>query len=87
MAQTDMCEKCGKIVTIGDFPFCPHENAQGLTLGEEPLEPYVDYNLGPEPVTITTRGQRRKLMAEQGLEFKRKKEPKLGRVMYFDLGK
>jgi hypothetical protein len=25
------CEKCGKVVGIGDFPFCPHESTARYT--------------------------------------------------------
>lgn len=37
--------------------------------GHRGFEPYVDKNLGPEPVLVTGRGHRRELMRKAGLEF------------------
>ncbi len=59
------CEKCGAALKVGDFPFCPHEPAHGGVQGDE--MDYVDWNLGPEPIHITSRAQRAALMRERGL--------------------
>ena len=74
-------------MAIGDYPFCPHDNVQGcLQMGEEPMEAYVDDNITSDPngVLITTRGERRKLMAQHNLEY-RKKAPKPGGRLFFDM--
>jgi hypothetical protein len=52
----DPCEKCGAIVHVGEWPFCPH-GAVGRTHHE--FEAYYDQGLGE---TITTRDQRRRLL-------------------------
>ena len=77
------CDSCGSEITIGEWPWCPHGDGRGF--GEEPLEPYDDWNITSEAdsVKITTRSQRRKLMDKQGLDY-RKKGHRLGQVMYFD---
>lgn len=57
--MTDVkCEKCGKALEIGDFPYCPHGRGLGM-LGE--FKPYWEENLGPEPVYITSLAQKQNL--------------------------
>lgn len=78
------CEKCGHPVVIGAWPWCPHEPAKNF--GEDPLEPYYDWNLSEDPqgVEITTRAQRRKIMEENHFEYRPKlKAP--GQTLYFDM--
>ena len=80
------CEKCGRPVTIGAWPWCPHEHVEKF--GEDPLEPYADENLTSEPggVEITTRAQRRKLMYESNMEY-RPKAKVTGQTLYFDMSR
>ena len=59
------CEKCGVALQVSDFPFCPHGPIRTNVNGDEC--DYVDENLGPEPIRITSWSQRRQLMAERGL--------------------
>lgn len=77
------CEKCGAEIVIGSWPWCPHGFGNNL---EEPLEPYVDWNItdAPEGIEIRTRGERRKLMDEAKLEYRPK--AKVG-GLFFDLGR
>ena len=85
------CSDCGGDLKFGDWPFCngdPQSHVPAPNFGEEPIEPYVDWQLSSntedEP-EITTRGQRRQIMRENGLEYR--KVPKIGKVMYFDQGR
>jgi hypothetical protein len=91
------CDTCGNEFGVGDWPWCPHEFIGG-DFGEEPLEPYMDEHItkksapgeSPEPYgpVITTRGERRKLMREQNLEYRPKQYPYgAGRRLYFDMKK
>jgi len=73
-----ICEKCGADLHVGEWPWCPHEQAPHF--GEEPMESYVDENIAPDPVEITTRGQRRAIMRESNLEYKDVSSKKRGRV-------
>lgn len=64
------CHKCGHVFVVGDFPFCtPTSGHRGGTTrinGDEC--DYIDHNLGPEPIRITSWSQRRAIMAARGLE-------------------
>lgn len=52
------CDACGKVLEIGEYPFCPHGRGLGM-LGE--FKPYWEENLGPEPVYITSLAQKQNL--------------------------
>lgn len=80
------CDKCGEDYGIGDWPWCPH--GDGRDFGEEPLEPYVDWNLtdDPEGIEIRTRGERRKIMDRNHFEY-RPKAKLPGTTLFFDMGK
>ena len=54
------------------------------TFGDTPLEPYVDHNLGPEPVEITSRAQRRAIMSKAHLDYHDVSKKIRGRV-YVDM--
>lgn len=84
-AQIHRCVDCKHVRTEGDWPSCPHEEAN---FGEEPLEPYFDEHISTEGAWITTRGQRRKLMEEGGLEYRKKRTDLLPSTrVYIDLGR
>lgn len=76
------CDRCGVELQVGQWPWCPHEDARNF--GEAPLEPYVDHNLGPEPVEIRTRGERRAIMSKAHLDYHDVSKKLRGRV-YVDL--
>jgi hypothetical protein len=80
--QCHRCDKCGAEIQIGEWPFCPH--GQMTHFGDEPLTPYVDHNLGPEPIEIRTRGERRRIMAKAHLDYADVSHKKRGQL-YVDL--
>ena len=80
------CDDCGEELLIGDWPWCPHGNVRHF--GEDPMEPYSDWQLDAfgDGIEITTRAQRRKVMAEHALEYvepSKMKQP-VGKRLYFD---
>jgi hypothetical protein len=80
-----ICEKCGHDIQIGQWPYCKGSTADhiGPIHGfEDPLEPYVDEHIAKHPVEIRTRGERRKLMAQQNIEYRK---PKPGKRLFFDM--
>lgn len=64
--MTDHCPKCQRRLVVGDFPFCPHGAGVMRVNGDEC--DYIDHNLGPQPIRITSWSQRKALMDAQGLE-------------------
>ena len=81
-ARTVTCDLCKQTYTVGEWPWCPHGSAKHF--GEDPLEPYVDENLGHEPVEITSRAQRRRIMSQRKLEYANIKKTR--GFTYVDLG-
>ena len=71
-----ICEKCGKDVQIGEWPFCGGRNNHGFPLhglkqiGDEIDE--VNDNVGHESVRFTSKSEKRRYLKEHGLiEFVR----------------
>lgn len=82
-----VCDLCGQERHPGDWPDCRRSgNHLPGNFGEEPLEAYDDKNLAPATVRITTRAQRRRIMAKNHLEYVPKGERKGART-YFDMKK
>lgn len=69
---TEICPDCGKEYGIGEWPICPHGKPHGDI---DSLAEYIDENIAEQPVLITSRGQRRRLMRAAGFEFKDKMSP------------
>lgn len=64
------CEKCGRELQIGDYPFCNkfggHERGYPNIIGDEC--DYWDHNLAKDPIHITSKQQRKRLMKEYGVQ-------------------
>jgi hypothetical protein len=78
------CDACGSTYGVGEWPWCPHGAAKRF--GDDPIDSYFDEHISTDGETITTRGQRRKLMAENALEVKPKRYSRPGARLFFDLG-
>ena len=72
------CTDCG-----GKHPWWDHGPVKRF--GEQPLEPYTDWNITKETqgIEFRTRGERRKYMDKNQLEY-REKGQKPGSVTYYD---
>lgn len=66
-----ICEKCGRVLQVGDWPFCGGRHAHGrMTLqvvpddipGGETIE-----NLAPEPITFYSRSEKRDYLRAHGI--------------------
>lgn len=75
------CEKCGKELAVGQWPWCPHADARQF--GEEPIQPYWDEHVCPEGAHITTRAERRRIMSQNNLEYLDVSKAKRGKVFVF----
>jgi hypothetical protein len=61
------CDRCGVPLTIGDWPFCPHGRGTYAAVADDIPGGLTLHNLGPEPVTVYSHTQRRRLMRDRGL--------------------
>ena len=81
------CDECGAELTeLNVWPFCrgdAKKHAKVTHFGDDPIEGYIDTNLGPQDIEITTRGQRRAIMAKNGLEYKDVTKKTRGKRLYF----
>ena len=58
------CDQCGQEYRIGEWPYCPHGRPMGML---SDFRGYYDEYSFPEPVQITSLGQKRQLMRMNGL--------------------
>lgn len=68
------CEKCLKVIEPGAWPFCPHpltRHATAIATDDIPGGMVLE-NYGPHPITVYSHTERRRIMAEAGLELKEK---------------
>lgn len=68
--MTDTCEKCGKEIQVGEFPFCPHGfSSRPFAVIDDTITGGARFfeNLGPEPVYIETKSQLRAELKARGL--------------------
>jgi hypothetical protein len=77
-----VCDDCGKTLSVGEWPWCPHGETR---FHVDAFEPYFDEHLSPEGMWITSARQRRKYMDSEGIDFKRKYEKPPGQTLYFDI--
>jgi len=91
ISNSTRCDECGtELTALNLWPFCggePKKHALVTHFGDDPIEGYVDGNLGPQDIEITTRGQRRSLMAKLGVEYKDVSRKKRGARLYFDMSR
>jgi hypothetical protein len=71
---------------VNIWPFCRGDatkHAKVSHFGDDPIEGYVDGNLGPQDIEITTRGQRRQIMRQNHIEYKDVTRKTRGKRLYF----
>jgi len=64
--KIDICEKCGRFWTIGDWPWCPH----GKPIPIHPFKPYFDEHISPEGAYLTSHYQRNKIMRQNDADYR-----------------
>lgn len=64
----DNCPTCGKPVSPGDWPWCPHgRDYRYSCIPDDYGRDIVCETMAHEPVTYRTRSERRRLMREHGV--------------------
>lgn len=62
-----ICPTCNAILQIGDWPWCPHGRGTYAAIADDIPGGLTIENLGPEPVTVYSHSQRRRIMKARGL--------------------
>lgn len=62
-----ICDRCRTVVLIGDWPFCPHGRGTYTAIPDDIPGGLVIENLGPDPITVYSHTQRRRIMCDRGL--------------------
>ena len=65
----DVCEKCGAVLTVGSWPFCPdHGIGHNSVCPDDYGRDISCETMGHEVVTYRTRSERKRLMKEHKVE-------------------
>jgi hypothetical protein len=64
-ANETVCDKCGMILQVGDWAFCPHPG--GVSLVTEKTYPFVTKNFNGQPIEVTSRAHEKALCQEYGV--------------------
>lgn len=64
--MSDSCDLCGKILVVGDWPFCPHGRGANYVLGDE-IDVTIEH-FGPTPERFRSRERLAHRMRELRLE-------------------
>ena len=66
------CTRCGKVLQVGEYPFCGGRNAHGFPLtGLKQIGDEIDEwheHLGHTPIHLTSRSEKKRLLKERGLQ-------------------
>lgn len=71
--MTDTCEKCGAVVSVSDWPFCPHGTRGAYSnIPDDVPGGFVAENGFTEPRRFYSHSEHRRALAERGLEIRAK---------------
>jgi hypothetical protein len=66
------CERCGKVLQLGEYPFCGGRNSHGFPMaGLKQIGDEIDEwneNVGHEPVHFRSRQERKRYLKEHNLQ-------------------
>lgn len=67
-----LCEKCGKTLHVGMFPFCPHEPGVQQVVGDDVPGGFWAENGFDQPRKFYSKSEHVKALAAEGLEIRAK---------------
>lgn len=68
MSDDIRCDRCDKVLVIGEHPFCPHGfPLKGLKQIGDEIDEWNE-NLGHEPIHFTSRIERKRVVKERGAQ-------------------
>lgn len=63
------CERCGQLLSVGVFPFCPHDSVRTFNIKRDEYPGGITLeNYGPQPVTFYTESERLGYMKRHDLQ-------------------
>jgi len=63
--NTDVCEKCGKTIYVGSWPFCPHTQQVGYLASKS--YPFTTKNFNGKSIEVRDASHERALMQQYGV--------------------
>lgn len=72
------CDSCGRVLQVGDHPFCPHGHGEATIARDEIPGGMTVENYGPQPITFYSHSERRAYMKANGLSERERFSPTPG---------
>jgi hypothetical protein len=69
---TDTCEKCGAVLVVGSYPFCPHGTGVSAVEPDDVPGGFVVENGFDQPTRFYSRSAHRKALEARGMELRPK---------------
>jgi hypothetical protein len=69
------CDRCGQVLVVGDYPYCPHGRSKLAIERDEIPGGVTVENYGPHPITFYSHSERRAYMKAHGLVEREKFSP------------
>lgn len=66
------CDSCGKVLELGEHPFCPHGFGKNARIHDDIPGGMVFENLGPHPVKVYSMTEYHRICKQQGVQPKEK---------------
>jgi len=63
-----LCDKCGKPIVVGEWPFCPHGFGVNNVVDDTIIGGEVNENVANEPVTFYSKSEKKRYLKEHNLE-------------------
>ena len=63
-----LCDKCGKPIVVGEWPFCPHGFGVNNVVDDTIIGGEVMENVGHEPITVYSKSERKRVLDRAGLQ-------------------
>jgi hypothetical protein len=65
----EACEKCGAVLAVGDFPFCPHGSSRSVVIGDDVPGGFIAENGFKTPRVFYSKKAHRDALAAEGKEI------------------
>lgn len=67
MQDTCRCDACGRELTVGEWPFCPHGRTNLNVVSDSIPGGETIENLAPTPITFHSRSEKREYLRANGI--------------------
>lgn len=79
--MTQVCDDCGKIIAVGEWPWCPHDRGASMVVPDDIPGGMVVENGFDEPIRVYSHSEHERLLAKNGCEIRAKHAGPADKIM------